>query len=285
MAESSFQIIAGNGATAAIVAFATTNATTFVMQSIPTDNTGAVAWGTAGAPNANIMTVQGTTSGGPLPVSGGTSVANITQVGGSAVALGQVTMASSIPVVFASNQSALTAVVSGTVTAILSNPITAIISGTVTSVLSNPITAVVSGTVTAVLSNPITAVVSGTVSVSGLGSTPATFTSVIATSGSPITIAVKNTSGTLYNVSLYCNNSTNPVFLKIYNITAAGVNSSIVPFWTIGVPPGAPNNPALPSNGVAMGGTGISYLITKLVGSNDTTAVQLNDIVGGLGYI
>ena len=253
MAESSFQIIAGNGATAAIVAFATTNATTFVMQSIPTDNTGAVAWGTAGAPNANIMTVQGTTSGGPIPVSGGTSVANITQVGGSAVALGQVTMASSIPVVFASNQSALTAVVSGTVTAILSNP--------------------------------ITAVVSGTVSVSGLVSTPATFTSVIATSGSPIAIAVKNTSGTLYNVSLYCNNSTNPVFLKIYNITAAGVNSSIVPFWTIGVPPGAPNNPALPSNGVAKGGTGISYLITKLVGSNDTTAVQSNDIVGGLGYI
>ena len=47
----------------------------------------------------------------------------------------------------------------------------------------------------------------GTVSVSGLVSTPATFTSVIATSGSPAAIAVKNTSGTLYNVSLYCNNS------------------------------------------------------------------------------
>src|SRR5215467_10726203 len=51
--------------------------------------------------------------------------------------IGQAAMASSIPVVIASNQASLTAVVSGTVTANLANPITAVVSGTVTTVVSN----------------------------------------------------------------------------------------------------------------------------------------------------
>ena len=246
MAESSFQIIAGNGATASIVAFATTNATTFVMQSIPTDNTGAVAWGSAGSPNANIMTVQGTTSGAAVPVSGGTTSTNLFQVNGSTISLGQVTMASSFPVVLASNQSNLTTIIANA---------------------------------------SITALVSGTVSVSGLIVTAATLTSVVSTSGTPAAVAIKNASGTIYNLNLYCSNTTYPVFMKLYNITAGGVSSSVTPFMVVGISPGAANNLAINSNGLAMGGTGISYLITKFVTANDTTAVAINDLVGGLGYI
>lgn len=88
------------------------------------------AFGTAGTPSADVLTVQGVTSmtalkvdgsGVTQPVSGTVTTSppsnastNIAQVGGSALSEGQKAMAASVPVVIASDQSAVP--VSGTVT-------------------------------------------------------------------------------------------------------------------------------------------------------------------------
>jgi hypothetical protein len=106
---------------------------------------------------------------------------------------------------------------------------------------------------------------------------------VFAASGAPAPVAVKSAAGTLYGVNLYCNNTTNPVFLKFYNLATGNVTSGAIPTWTIGVPPGAPFNPPLPIAGVSFA-TAISYQITKLVASNDATAVGTNDLVGWIAY-
>ncbi len=97
---------------------------------IPGDSSGNIAWGTAGSANANVMTVQGIASGTaqPVTISSGT-VTSLTQLNGVAIdlnagaagagtqrvtidsgqlsPLGQAVMASSAPVVIASNQSNL----------------------------------------------------------------------------------------------------------------------------------------------------------------------------------
>jgi hypothetical protein len=46
--------------------------------SIPADATGTIAWGTAGAANANVMSVQGIASGTALPISGSVSLTGAT---------------------------------------------------------------------------------------------------------------------------------------------------------------------------------------------------------------
>jgi hypothetical protein len=290
MAESSFQIITGNGATASVVAFALTNATNFIMQSIPTDTSGTATWGTAGSPNANIMTIQGTASGSPVPSS-------LNQISGSAITLGQLTMASSFPVVIASNQSNLTTVIGaaipvgsnaiGTVTALQgaapwSFNLTQVGGSTV--ILGS---AVAASSIPVVFATNQTALpVTGTVSVSGLISTAATLaTGIISTSGTPAAVTVKTSSGTLYGLNLFCQQTSYPVFFKIYNVTAAAVNSSVVPQMIVGISPGSPNNLPINSNGIALGGSGISYLVTKFVQLTDTTAVAQYDLVGGLAYI
>lgn len=88
---------------------ATTGAPTYV-----TGNTYPLSLTLAGA-----LRVDGSAVTQPVSVSGNVTLAanssiNLTQVGGSAVALGQVTMAASIPVTLASNQSALAVSQSGT---------------------------------------------------------------------------------------------------------------------------------------------------------------------------
>ena len=72
--------------------------------------------GVAGTPAGGVVSVQGVTSGAAIPVSqtSGPWTINLTQVGGSAIALGQTTMLASIPVTIASNQSALAVSQSGT---------------------------------------------------------------------------------------------------------------------------------------------------------------------------
>lgn len=68
--------------------------------------------GTAGSAAGGVLTVQGSASGTPIPVTAnagtGTYATNLTQVGGSAIALGQTTMSASLPVVLASDQSTIT---------------------------------------------------------------------------------------------------------------------------------------------------------------------------------
>ena len=136
------------------------------------------------------------------------------------------------------------------------------------------ITAIVTGIVTANVSGSITAT-----------NASAALASVSATSGTPTAVAVKASSGVLSMVGTYCNSTTYPVFLKIFNVTAAGVSSAVVPVINIGIPPGGVSNVPIPAGGLYLGGTGISYLVTKLVANNDTTAVANYDLVGAIGYI
>jgi hypothetical protein len=85
MADSSLQVLNASGATTYIAAFALANST-LVMKSIPSDTNGTAAWGTAGSPNVNIMTVQGTTSASPIPISGTVAVSGSIVVAGAATA-------------------------------------------------------------------------------------------------------------------------------------------------------------------------------------------------------
>jgi hypothetical protein len=56
-------------------------------QSIPSDTSGNPAWGTAGTPNANVMSVQGMSGGQALPVSGAVTANAGTNLNTSALAL------------------------------------------------------------------------------------------------------------------------------------------------------------------------------------------------------
>lgn len=108
--------------------------------------------------------------------------------------------------------------------------------------------------------------------------------SVNSTAGTPAAVAVKNSAATLYGINLFCTNTTLPCYLKLYNITAASVSSASTPYWTIGISPGAPNNPNLPPTGITFT-TALSYIITRNVTATDTTAVQINDLVGAINFI
>jgi hypothetical protein len=75
------------------------------------DTAGASILGTAGSPNADVLSVQGVSGGTAVPVSGTVATTppanastNLTEVGGSSVALGQAASAASIPVVLPAAQ-------------------------------------------------------------------------------------------------------------------------------------------------------------------------------------
>lgn len=85
-------------------------------QTFPPDGAPVGALGTTGLLGPLNLDASGNllVAGNLTATLGGTTAVNIVQVGGSAIALGQALMASSFPVVFASNQSNLTTVISGT---------------------------------------------------------------------------------------------------------------------------------------------------------------------------
>ena len=154
--------------------------------------------------------------------------------------------------------------------------VSALQSGTWT--VANAVSSNAIGTVSALQSG------AWTVSLSGVSFAATGFATVAAASGTPAAVAVKNAAGTLYGANLYCNSTSYPVFMKIYNVTAASVSSATVPAVTVGIPGGAVTNLSMPSGGVTFT-TAISYIITKLVGSTDTTAVAANDAVGWLTFV
>lgn len=111
-----------------------------------------------------------------------------------------------------------------------------------------------------------------------------TILTVISTAGAPAAVAIKANAGTLMGVNLYCNHTATPVFLKIYNSTAAGVAiGTTVPIATFGVAPGSVRDVDLTNGGACT--TAMSYAITKLVGATDTTAVAINDLNGIITFI
>lgn len=126
------------------------------------------------------------------------------------------------------------------------------------------------------------AAVASTIPVNVFTTVPSLLT-VVSTAGAPAAMAVKASAGTLKNVSLYCNNTTIPIFLKLYNLTTGAVNSSVAPKFTVGVPPGAWRD--VPFGDGAAFTTAISYLITGLISTTDTTAVAIDDIHGVITFI
>ena len=274
---------------------------------------------------------------------------NITQIGGAALAFGAAASAASIPVVLATNQTAITVLNAagtnaigtvsalllagtnaiGTVTALLPAGTNAIGTVSITGALPGGANAI--GTVTALVPAGTNAI--GTVSafqlgspwgvnltqingttlnigsqasalclpvviasnqtsipVSGsftatLGSSPLTLFTVSATAGAPAATNIKSGATAYINsFNLYCNSTSYPVFLKLYNVSAAAVNSSVSPVWRVGVPPGSSVNPSIPNGGIAIGNA-CSVLVTKLAATNDTTAVAIDDLIGAIGYL
>lgn len=193
-----------------------------------------------------------------LSVNAGTVLTQSVPTDASGTAMvGQRTMANSLPVVLASDQNVVSAVLAGG---------TATISGAL------PAGTNVLGTVTALQAG------TWTISIA-----TATSAAVVATSAAVAPIAVKASSGTLYGFNLFCNSTSYPVFLRLYNSTVAGVNGTSVPQTIIGIPSNAVNNGPLPLGGVSFSNA-ISYQITKLGAANDTTAVAANDLLGWITY-
>lgn len=131
------------------------------------------------------------------------------------------------------------------------------------------------GTVSALQSGVWTSVISVAVSTSF---------AVVAASGAVAPVAVKSAAGTVFGLNLFCTNTTNPVFLRLYNLATGSVNGTSVPNAIFGIPSGGVNNATIPIGGVGFA-TAISYQITKLGVANDTTAVNASDIVGWITYI
>jgi hypothetical protein len=219
----------------------------------------------------------GTNALGTVSVTG-TPLFNLVQVGGTTITLGSKVSATSIPVVIASDQTAIP--VSGSFTATFGGTtnVNLIQVGGTTFSLGAKVSATSISVVLA--SDQATVSVSGSLTASFQAATSA---SVVATSSAVAPVAVKAASGTLYGVSLYCNNTTNPVFLRLYNLATGSINGTSVPNVIIGVPPGDCREMVLPTGGVTFN-TAISYQITQLGAANDTTAVNANDLLGWITY-
>jgi len=208
---------------------------------------------TVKAIEAGTWTVQALQSGAPWSE-------NITQVGGIAIALGSATGASSFPVVIASNQATLTTVLAAGSQAV--------------------------GTVTAIQGGVWTTQVAGSLTVTSNSTQPLAIASV--STNPPTPVAVKNNTGTLVGINVYNTNSSYPVFLKIFNVTAGSFTSGSINAGTFsatfccGIPPGSSRDVALPLGTNLT--TAIAYYITKFAAANDTTSVATNDLVGMITY-
>ena len=198
---------------------------------------------------------------GGLSSSGGAGGnVNITQVGTQSIALGSTTSASSFPVVIASNQATLTTVLAAGSQAV--------------------------GTVTALQGGVWTTQVAGSLTVTSNSTQPLAIASV--STNPPTPVAIKNNTGTLVGINVYNTNSSYPVFLKIFNVTAGSFTSGSINAGTFsatfccGIPPGSPRDVALPLGTNLT--TAIAYYITKFAAANDTTSVATNDLVGMITY-
>jgi hypothetical protein len=109
------------------------------------------------------------------------------------------------------------------------------------------------------------------------GSTPSRIKSAAGTNAT----SVKGSAGQLYGFYLY-NNTSYPMFLKLYNKATAPTVGTDTPAFTIGIPAfgGCVHEFAL---GVPFG-TGIGYALTGGVADADTTATAVDDVHGVLLY-
>lgn len=192
---------------------------------------------------------------GAVTQASGPWTSNITQVGGSSLALGQTTMSASLPVTFANNQSVLGANISqvgGSSVAL----------GQTTQANSIPV----------VLPNNMSLATSG-------GSDGYR----ILSANNTTTLTIKSSAGQLYWIHA-TNTNASVRYLKLYNSTSASVGTT-TPLHTYVIPGNA--NGAGFTISIPCGeefGTGIQAGITTGIADGDTGAPAANEVVVNLGY-
>lgn len=246
-------------------------------------------WGTtAQYPNGHLIKVS---ASDPLPTTGGgggggTQATNITQVNGSAIALGQTTSPNSFPVTIASDQSLA---ITGTVTC----------SGSVGLNAGSAIIGKVAIDQTTDGTTNAVHLVAGTAVAGKVGidqTTNGTTNAVVivpATSGGLLLsstiwanagVIVKSGAGQLYHIEAF-NNSSTIAYLKIYNATSV-VAGTGTPVWRQMVPAPAAGGAGFISvdcQGLAFS-TGIAVFMTTGIADNDTGAVAGSTCLINFGY-
>ncbi len=189
---------------------------------------------------------------------------------------GQGAMAASLPVVLASDQTAI--------------PVTDN-AGSIT--VDNAALAVTGGGVEAsalrvTIASDSTGVVSiddggGSITVDGsLSFTPSTVSALHAVAAASDNAAsVKASAGTLYGISFY-NNAAYPIYVKFHN-TAGTPTAGTGVVRTFAIQAGTQRDVVIPQGGVAFA-TGIGLTIVKDLADNGTTATAANDAVGEIWY-
>jgi hypothetical protein len=285
MAETQLKILDAASVTTFVQVFGLA-AGTVVMQSIPTNTAGNAMLGSTTGANAMPVVIASdqanltTVLGAALPA-GTNAIGTVTALLPAGTnAIGTVSAIQSGNWVIAAGTNAI-----GTVSAIqVGSPWGANITqiggaslalGAAASAASIPV----------VIANNQTAIsVSGTFTAT-IASTPLNLVTVSATSGSPAATNIKSAATTYINaISLSSNATSYNVYLKLYNVSAAAVNSSVNPVWTVGVNPGDHFTQSLPGGGMTISNA-CSYIVTRLVANNDTTAVANYDVVGAIGYL
>lgn len=94
--------------------------------------------------------------------------------------------------------------------------------------------------------------------------------------------SLKGSAGNIINIDVF-NVAAYDVFLKIYNKASAPVVASDTPIWTIPIKAGTGFSRAFP-NGKSLG-TGIAYAIVKLQADTDATNVAALDLTGSIDWI
>lgn len=109
----------------------------------------------------------------------------------------------------------------------------------------------------------------------------ATSVSAVATAASNNETNISTASVRVHGVHLYNNNSSSPVFLKLYNLSTAPTAGTAALLFNIGVSPGAVRDVSLLG---MLSSIGLGYTTTLGITSTSTTAVAANDLVGVIEY-
>lgn len=252
MADATFIVLDAAAATVTFRAQSVVG-TTLVMMSVPSNLAGTALIGQAVMASSISVAISSNQSNVPF---------NLVSFNGTTLTIGQQVVTASIPVALPSNQIVSTNLMQvGAVAFGLGQAIMA---------TSLPV---------AIASNQSSIPVTITTTVPSL-------LTVISTAGAPAATDIKTSAGTLKCINMYNNNTSAPIFLKIYNSSAAGVtvaSSTAVLKFTAGVVPGDVRDINF-GDGAAFT-TAMSYAITLGAANTDTAAVSINDLFGVITFI
>ena len=225
--------------------------------------------GIAGAPSANVQSVQGVAGGTAVPISGTLAA---TQSGTWTVQPGNTANTTAWKVQLYDGTTNL--------------PILAGSSGAPAS--TAPALAVsvrdanANGQTTMASSAPVTFASDQTIAIKATTTTNGTTASRVVSAATTNATNLKASAGKMMSVRVF-NVAAYDVFLKFYNKASAPTVGTDTPVWTIPLKTGTGF-----SEHFHLGfdfSTGISYAITKLQADSDTTAVAASDVTGTIGWI